>query len=82
MSFEKNLQILQEIKLHHPKMDNSLYSEVLRNLNNEQIYEKKDKHLLFDCIPYSLKNKLIMEMYKPLIQNFIFFKDINNGTLL
>ena len=73
MSFEKNLQILQEIKLHHPKMDKFLYNEVLRNLNNEQLYEKKDKNLLFDCMPYSLKNKLIVEMHKPLIKNFIFF---------
>jgi len=67
MTFEKHLEILQEIKMHHPNMKSSLYNEVLRNINNEQLYEKKDKHLLFDCLPYSLKNKLIIEMYKPLL---------------
>ena len=82
MTFEKNLEILQEIKIHHPNMKNSLYSDVLRNLYNEQLYERKDKHLLFDCLPYSLKNKLIMEMYKHLIKNFVFFKDIDNSDFI
>ena len=82
MTFEKNLEILQEIKFHHPNMKNSLYNDVLRNLYNEQLYEKKDKHLLFDCLPYSLKNKLIMEMYRPLIKNFVFFKDIDNSDFI
>ena len=82
MSFEKNMEILQEIKLHHPNMKNSIYNEVLRNLYNEQLYEKKDKHILLDCLPYSLKNKLIMEMYKPIIKKFIFFKDIDNSDFI
>ena len=82
MSFEKNLEILQEIKIHHPNMKNTLYSEVLRNLYNEQLYEKKDKHLLFDGLPYSLKNKLITEMYKPIIKNFVFFKNIDNSDFI
>ena len=82
ISFEKNLEMLNEIKLHHPNMSNNLYNEVLRNLYNEQLYERKDKHLLFDCLPYSLKNKLIMEMYKPIIRNFVFFKDIDNSDFI
>ena len=82
MTFEKNLEILHEIKLHHPDMKNTLYNEILRNLYNEQLYEKKDKHLLFDCLPYSLKNKLIMEMYKLLINKFVFFKYINNADFI
>ena len=82
MSFEKNLEILQEIKMHHPNMKNTLYNEVLRNLYNEQLYERKDKHLLFDGLPYSLKNKLIIEMYKPIIKNFVFFKNIDNSDFI
>ena len=82
MSFEKNLEILQEIKIHHPSMKNSLYNEVLRNLYNEQLFERKDKNLLFECLPYSLKNKLITEMYKTIIKKFIFFKDIDNSDFV
>jgi hypothetical protein len=82
MTFEKNLEILHEIKIHHPSMSQSIYYEVLRNIYNEQLYERKDKHLLFDCLPYSLKNKLIMEMYKPIIKNFVFFKDNDNSDFV
>ena len=67
MTFEENLEIINEIKIKHPNMKNELYKEILRNLYNEQLYEKKDKHLLLDCLPYSLKNILIEEMYKPII---------------
>ena len=82
MTFEKNLEILHEIRIHHPSMNPSIYNEVLRNIHNEQLYERKDKHLLFDCLPYSLKNKLIMEMYKPIIKNFVFFKDNDNSDFV
>jgi len=82
MTFEKNLGILQEIKLNHPNMKTSIYKEVLRNLYNEQLYEKKDKHILFDCLPYSMKNKLIIEMHKSIINSFVFFKDIDNSDFI
>ena len=82
MTYEKNIEILREIKLHHPNMKNSTYQEVLRTLHNEQLFERKDKHLLFDCLPYSLKNELIMEMYKPLIQNLNFFKEVYNSDFI
>ena len=82
MIFEKKVEILNEIKLNHPNMKDSIYQEVLRNLKNEQIYERKDKHLLFDCLPYFLKNEMIMEMYKQIIQNFIFFKEIDNSDFI
>ena len=38
--------------------------------------------MFIDCLPYSLKNKLIMEMYKPFIENFIFFKDNENSDFI
>ena len=82
MAYEKKLDILQEIKLLHPNMTESLYNEILRNIYNEQLYEKKDKHLLFDFLPYSLKNKLIIEMFKPIIRNFVFFKNIDNADFI
>ena len=82
INFKNKLEILNEIKVHHPKMSNAIYKEVLRNLKNEQFYEKKDKQVLFQNLPYYLKNILIMEMYKPIITNFIFFKDIDNSDFI
>ena len=82
INFENKLNILNEIKLHHPNMSNETYNEVLRNLHNEELYQKKDKHLLFENLPYSLKNELIIQMYKPIINNFVFFKDIDNSDFI
>ena len=82
INFEKNLGILEEIKRNNPDLKDSIYHEVLKNLYNEQLYERKDKSLLFDCLPYTLKNKLIMEMYKPFIKNFIFFKENENSDFI
>ena len=82
LTFEKNLGILKEIKLHNPYLKDTIYREVLKNLHNEQLYEKKDKSLLFECLPYSLKNKLIMEMYKPFVENFVFFKENENSDFV
>ena len=82
IAFEKNLNILKEIKMHNPDLKDSIYHECIKNLFNEQLYERKDKSILFDCLPYSLKNKLIMEMYKPFIKNFIFFKHIENSDFI
>jgi hypothetical protein len=82
INFENKVSILNEIKYHHPNMEDSLYKEVLRNLRNEDFYEKKDKQLLFQCLPYSLKNRLIMEMYKPVIKHFEFFKGVDNSDFV
>ena len=38
--------------------------------------------MVFDCLPISLKNNLIYEMYKPIIQNFIFFKNLGNSDFI
>ena len=82
MNFEKNMNIIQDIKLHHPHMKDSLYSEVLRNIYNMKLYERKDKHILLDSLPYSLKNKLIISMNQQIISDFNFFKNIDNSDFI
>ena len=82
ITFQKNVSILEEIRLHHPDLKDSIYQEILKNLHIEQLYEKNDKNILFDCLPLTLKNKLIMEMYKDLINKFIFFKDNQHSDFI
>ena len=82
MTFQKNLSILEEIRRHHPDLKNNIYQEILKNLHIEQLYEKNDKNILFDCLPLTLKNKLIMEMYKDFINNFVFFKDNQHSDFI
>ena len=81
-NFEKNMEIINEVKLNHPHMKTSLYNELLRNVYNMKLYEKKDKHILLDSLPYSLKNILIINMNKNIIDHFIFFKNIDNSGFI
>ena len=82
ITFQKNVSILEEIRLHHPDLKDNIYQEILKNLRIEQLYEKNDKNILFDSLPITLKNKLIMEMYKDFINNFVFFRDNHHSDFI
>ena len=80
--FNKKKSILDEIRYNNPKLSEELYEKILRHLIYKNSYEKKQKNLIFDCLPISLKNTLIYEMYKPIIKNFIFFKNFQNTDFI
>ena len=80
--FLKKKSILDEIRLSNPNLPEELYERILRHLKYKNIHEKKIKNLIFDCLPVSLKNDLISEMYKPIIKNFIFFKNFQNKDFI
>ena len=80
--FEKKKSILDEIKLNITNMPEELYEKILRFLKFKNFHEKKLKNIIFDCLPVSLKNNLICEMYKPIIKNFIFFKNFQNTDFI
>ena len=76
--YEKNLQILEEIKLTYPKLSDDLYDRISRYLKYKQDKEQLDKNIIIECLPVNLSNLLVYEMYKPIIDNFIFFKSFDN----
>ena len=80
--YEKKKSILDEIKLTNPNLPEELYDKILRFLKFRNFHEKKLKNIIFDCLPISLKNNLICEMYKPIIKNFIFFKNFQNTDFI
>ena len=80
--FEKRKSILDEIKRSHSNLPAELYDRILRYLKFKNFHEKNLKNIIFDCLPLSLKNNLISEMYKPVIQNFIFFKNFQNTDFI
>ena len=80
--FERKKQILDEIKINHQNLPDELYDKILRFLKFKNYHEKKLKNIIFDCLPISLKNNLICEMYKPIIKNFIFFKNFQNTDFI
>ena len=80
--FETKKSILDEIKVNNPNLPDELYDRILRYLKFKNFQEKKLKDIIFDCLPVGLKNNLISEMYKPIIQNFIFFKNFQNTDFI
>ena len=76
------IKILDDIKISYPKIPNHLYERILRFLKYKHFNEKKGNHNIIDELPIGLRNTLIYEMYKPIINNFIFFKDFSNEDFI
>ena len=80
--YESRKSILDEIKINNPNLPDHLYDRILRYLKFKNFHERKLKNIIFDCLPVGLKNNLISEMYKPIIKNFIFFKNFQNTDFI
>ena len=80
--FNQKVSILNEIKLEHPIMTKDLYDRIHLHLEYINLRQKKDKSSLIDCLPHSVKKTLLYEMYKPIIDNFIFFKNFKNSEFV
>ena len=78
VEYEKKKSILDEIKFNNPNLSDSLYDKILKYIKFRHFHVKNVKNTIFDCLPVGLKNNLIYEMYKPIIKNFILFKNFQN----
>ena len=77
------MQILEEIKLNNPNFDEVLYDKILRLLRYRKYHEEEtEMNIVLDSLPNSLKNSLIIEMYKSFINGFLFFKNIENREFI
>jgi len=79
IDYEKKLAILGEIRIKYPNLKNDLYERILRYLNYNKSEYKLNLENILDSLPQSLQNNLIIEMYKPIIKNFYFFKSFENS---
>ena len=82
IEYENKLQILEDIKLKNPKIPNNLYIKILRHLHYGKKKRKDNYNIIFEILPYSLKNLLIYEIYKPIINNFTIFKNTHNSDFV
>ena len=81
--FDSKVNILDDIKLHHPEMDSELYNKIYLHLKQLKIlHKKKDKNILLDSLPYNLKNSLLYEINRPLIEGLNFFKNFHNSVFI
>ena len=80
--FENRLKILNNIKLTNPYLEDTLYEKLLRFLRYKKNTEKNKQTTIINSLPYSLRNTLLIEMYKPIINNFIIFKGLENSNCI
>ena len=81
--FDSKVSILDDIKLHHPEMDSELYNKIYLHLKQlKLLHKKKDKNILLDSLPYNLKNSLLYEINRPLIEGLNFFKNFHNSIFI
>ena len=82
IDFKNKCQILSEIKLSYPHLPDDLYERIIRFLRYKHNSEQKDNHIIFDELPIALRNTLLYEMYKPIINSFNFFKNFTNSDFI
>ena len=81
--FSSKVSILDEIKLVHPEMDNELYNKIYLYLKQLTLqHKRKDKNILLENLPYNLRNELLYEINKPLIEGLNFFKNFHNSVFI
>ncbi len=75
VKYEKDINLLEEIRIAYPEMKFKLYNKIKKRLN--LLYKKKEKcdlHILVDSLPYSLRNIILNKVYVQIIHNFKIFK--------
>ena len=83
LKYEEKIQVLEEIKLNYPNFKEKLYDKILRLLHYRKFHEEEaEKNVVLESLPNSLKNTLIIEMYRNYIDGFLFFRNIENREFI
>ena len=83
MQFNKDETILEEIRISHPNMSFKLYKRIYQHLHARKIRQKQyDSNLLINSLPYSLKNTVLLTIYKETINNLKIFRKCQNSDFI
>ena len=82
IKFEKKKEILDEIKVNYPLINDCLYDRIYRLLSYGKSHVEVDKNIILDSLPYSIRNELLIQMYDPIINNFKLFRYFDNSEFI
>ena len=83
IKYNKDIGLLEEIRVSYPKMSFKLYSKIQKHLETvSHQQERFDTNLLVNNLPYTLKNKLMFIIYEKIIKKFIFFNECENSDFI
>jgi len=83
IQLDKDLNILESIRVSNPKMPFKLYYKIKVHLIN--ISKKRKKNglsFLINGIPETLKNNLLYHIYSKVINEFTVFKNVKNSSFV
>ena len=80
-NYQENIKFLENLKENNIYFSQDLYNKIIRYFKySHNKYD--DINLIVENLPFSLRNSLLLEMYNPMIKNFIFFKKISNTDFI
>ena len=79
---QKRFTILDIIRNEHPNLSFELFHKIQRYLYYKYEKEQCDLRLIFENLPSNLQKTLLFEIYKPVVNNFIFFKNYQNEDFI
>jgi Na+-transporting NADH:ubiquinone oxidoreductase subunit NqrC len=83
IKLDKDLNILESIRISNPKMPFKLYYKIKAHLIN--ISKKRKKNglsFLINGIPETLRNNLLYQIYSKEIKGFTVFKNVKNSSFV
>ena len=83
IKYEKDSNILEEIRISYPSMPFQLYNKIHKQLISRTRKEHKlDLNILISSLPYALKSHILFSVYDKTIKNFKIFKNINHSEFI
>ena len=83
IKLDKDLIILENIRVTYPKMTFKLYYKIQNHLLNLSKTRKKTGiSLLINGIPDAIKSELLLRIYSKVIKEFSIFKNVNNSRFI
>ena len=75
--------ILEEIRISHPKMPFKLYNNILQHLKSRKLRQQKcDANILINSLPYSLRNHILFTMHAQTVKKLKIFKNCQNTDFI
>lgn len=74
--------VLEHIRHHYPNMTYACYKRIIRYLKYNYKKQLFNPKMIFENLPSHLQRDLVFHMYKPEVENFVFFKPFDNDDFI
>ena len=74
--------VLEHIRHHYPNMTYTCYNRIIRYLKYNYKKQLFNPKMILENLPSYLQRDLVFHMYKPEVENFVFFKPFDNDDFI